>query len=197
MSVDRMLSWFPNTWRSRYEAEVRELLDAQPFTWRERRDLLRACADAWIRETTSWGLAIAKFSAGLCVRMGVVLGLGWLGVRGAEALLPPELVLAWWPAARSEAWRGVTIVAQFATFVAVARYVMQPYEQTRDPLQRPTWLQTFGWVLFLALLVVSDARPGDLPEVIWMGIFATMRYSPWILLLSGEPRGTAAGLGLR
>lgn len=197
MSIDRVLSWFPNTWRSRYEAEVRELLDAHPFTWRERRDLLRACADAWRREATSRGLAVARFSAAVGARIGAVLALGWLGVRGAEALLPPEVVLAWWPAVESGAWRGVMTLTKIITFVVVARYVLRPYDQSRDPDLRPTWLQTGGWVLFFSLLIVTDGRRGGLAEILWMGIFVMMRYSPWLQFFGERPQARTTVLGLR
>jgi len=197
MSIDHMLSLFPNAWRSRYEAEVRELLDAHPFTWRERRDLVRACGDAWGREATSRGLALGKLSAAIGVRVGLVLTLGWLIVRTVEGLLPTALVLAWWPAAGSDTWHGVMVVTQITTFVVVVRYVMRPYDHTLDPDRRPSWVQTAAWVLFYVLLVVSDGRPARLPEVIFMGLFATMRYSPWLQLFGERGRATTSVLGLR
>jgi hypothetical protein len=197
MSIDRLLSWFPNAWRSRYEAEVRELLDAHPFTWRARRDLVRACVDAWWREAASWGSAVARFAAAVGVRVVVVLALGWLIIRGVEGLVPSAVVLAWWPAAASDAWRGVMTFTQIGTFIIVVLYGIRPYTQTLDPDLRPTWVQTSGWVLFYALLIVADGRPARLPEAIFMGQFATMRFSPWLQMHGRDGRAKTTVLGLR
>jgi hypothetical protein len=44
MSV--LLHLYPRRWRVRYEAELRDLLAARPFSWRERLDLARGALDA-------------------------------------------------------------------------------------------------------------------------------------------------------
>ncbi len=197
MSIDRMLSLFPNAWRSRYEAEVRELLEAHPFTWRERRDLISACADAWGREGRAWGTAIVKFSAAVAVRIAVVLAVGWMGIRGLEWLVPNDAMLAWWPTTALDQWYATLTVCKFAVFVVAARGVMNPYQRTLDPLRRPTWLQTCGWVGTFALLLVFDGRPAVWPDALWMGVFATMRYSPWLQMVGPDGRMRTTILGLR
>lgn len=197
MSMNRMLSWFPSAWRSRYEAEVRELLEAHPFTWRERRDLMRACADAWARETRAWGIVALRFSAAVAVRLGVVLLLGWLGVRGLEWLVPNDALLAWWPTAAADQWYAVLTVCKLAVFFVVVRGVMQPYERTLDPDRRPTWLQTCGWLGTLSLLLVFDGRPANLPDAMWTGVFGLLRHSPWLHVIGSDGRMRTTVLGPR
>lgn len=80
MSIDRLLSWFPNVWRARYEAEVRELLEAQAFTWRESglTTLDSALRPTWL-PTIGWVAGFARLivvdgrRAGLAERL-------WMGI---------------------------------------------------------------------------------------------------------------------
>lgn len=197
MSINRMLSWFPLAWRARYEAEVRELFEAHPFTRRERRDLFRACADAWWRETTSWGVGVVRFSAAVAIRIAVVLLLGWMGVRGLEWLVPNDVMRAWWPTVATDQWYAVLIVCKLSVFFVAVRGAMNPYERTLDPARRPTWLQTLGWLGTFSLLVVCDGRPANLPDACSMGIFAMMRWSPWLQLIDHDGRVRTTVLGLR
>lgn len=197
MSLNRILSWFPRSWRARYEAEIRELLEAHPFTWRERRDLMRACADAWARQTYAWGVVALRFSAAVAVRLGVVLLLGWMGVRGLEWLVPNDTLLAWWPTAASFQWYSIMTVCKLAVLVVVVRGVMQPYERTLDPDRRPTWLQTLGWLGTLSLLLVFDGRPANLPDATWTGVFGLLCYSPWLSMVSPQRRMRTTVFGPR
>lgn len=195
MSIHRMLSWFPAAWRSRYEAEMRELIEAHPFTWRERGDVLRACVDAWGRELRQRAAIPATFAGALGIRIAVVLLLGWMGVRGLEWLVPNAVAATWWPVITSDRWFATLTVCKLAMFGVAYRAVMRPYEQTRDPLRRPTWLQTFGWVGTLSLLIVCDGRPANMPDVLSLGIFALIRYSPWLQMIhqDGRMRTTIVG----
>jgi hypothetical protein len=174
MSIKRLLSWFPATWRARYETEVRDLLDAHPFGWRERVDLLRACADAWMREGVSWVWALLRWMASISVRPAAVFGLGWLLATGAQALIPvagsltqgvPPAVV---PAAE---------LAQILLAAGVMIFIISPAR--KDAARRPTWLVWASCLLLLTIVTVLGGATGGLgriSESIWFGFFATMRF---------------------
>jgi hypothetical protein len=46
--MSRLLALYPGAWRERYEAEVRDLLVANPPTLADRADLVRGALDAWV-----------------------------------------------------------------------------------------------------------------------------------------------------
>ena len=174
MSIDRILSWFPSSWRTRYEAEVRDLLDAHPFGWRERVDLLRACGDAWMREGVSWVWALLRWTVSISVRPAAVFGLGWLLATGAQALIPVTGSLTQGvPAAVAQA-------AEFARLLlalGVMIFVMSPARS--DPARRPTWLVWGICLLLLTIVTVLAGPTGGMRRVsesIWFGFFATMRF---------------------
>ena len=43
-----LLALYPRPWRERYGAELTELLDQRPQTWRDRFDIVRGVLDAWL-----------------------------------------------------------------------------------------------------------------------------------------------------
>jgi hypothetical protein len=79
--IDRLLSWFPATWKARYGTEVSDLLHSQPVTRLVYRDLLFALVDAWTREVraaafrlwpTVWELTV------VAVVVASIAGVGWM-----------------------------------------------------------------------------------------------------------------------
>lgn len=174
MSINRILSWFPLAWRTRYETEVRDLLDAHPFGWRERADLLRACCDAWMREGVSWAWALLRWAATISIRPAAVFGLGWLLATGAQELIP---------VAGSLLGDVPPVVAQSAFFaklllaLGVILFVMAPARA--DPAKRPTWLIWGSCLLLLTILTILAGPTGGMrrvSETIWFGFFGTMRF---------------------
>jgi hypothetical protein len=174
MSINRILSWFPSAWRARYETEVRDLLDAHPFGWRERVDLLRACCDAWMREGVSWVWALLRWTVSISIRPAAVFGLGWLLATGAQALIPT-----------ADSWLGEVspVVAQAAHFaqpmlaLGVILFVIAPAR--RDPARRPTWLISGSCLVLLTIITVLAGPTGGMHravETTWFGFFATMRF---------------------
>ncbi|MCR4375246.1 MAG: hypothetical protein NUW22_10395 [Acidobacteria bacterium] len=181
MSVERILSWFPRAWRARYEAEVRDLLESHPIGIRERVDLVRACADAWLREGASWGLAVARGLLFVGSRVVVLVAIGWLGTWGADAVAEG---FGW--SARSS-WSLMSDVAGFLRIVGMAYvglFVVRPFME--DPAQRPSRLEGVVYPLVFALLVALDQRPSHLGDILLFGIIATARYS-WFHIGTGRP----------
>jgi hypothetical protein len=174
MSIDRILSWFPSSWRVRYETEVRDLLNAHAFGWRERVDLLRACGDAWMREGVSWTWAWLRWTASISLRPAAVFGVGWLLATGAQALIPvagsltqrvPSAVV---PAAE---------LAQILLAAGVMFFITSPART--DAARRPTGLVWASCLLLLTIVTVLGGPTGGLGRVsesIWFGFFATMRF---------------------
>jgi hypothetical protein len=179
-----MLSWFPAAWRARYEAEVRELLEAHPFTWRERRDLFRACADAWGRELWSWAYAISRLTGAAGIRLAVLLAVGWIGLQLAHILRGMEVTQA--IAAGGGLW--VSGVAQFRLPMAFLFHllVVKPYADSGAAVHRPSWAQTIAVTALLVILAALDERGGlgrQFPDVMILGVTATMRYARWFGVL--------------
>lgn len=178
MSVDRILSWFPRAWRARYEAEVRELLAAQPFGWRERVDLIRACADAWMREGASWAWALVRWMATISVRPAAVFGLGWLLASGVQLLIPfTASLISLPPHVAARLVEPAHLLAHLLVPGAVLIWVIAPAR--RDPSLRPTWLVWGGCLALLTVVTVlagPTGWPGRVTETIWFGFFATMRF---------------------
>lgn len=189
MSINRMLSWFPAAWRGRYEAEVRELLEAHPFTWRERRDLLRACADAWVRELWSWAGPVARLCRLAAIRAAVLLAVGWIGLQLVN-------VIAGLDAARAIASAGGVWISGIAGFrVALAMmlllFVARPYLDSGAEVDRPSWAQTIVTTLLFIGLAALDNRGGvgrQLPDVIFLALVATMRQARWFVVVDRWPR---------
>jgi len=200
MSIDRILSWFPGAWRARYEAEIRDLLESGPFGWRERRDLLRCCVDAWMREGSGWSLRLTRIWLSLVPRIGVVLVVGWLCAKGVTWVEPYIGVSAW-----KAGWSGTaTTIAGFVTwfkiaaFIALARYAISPYARSGREVDRPGWWQAVGGVLFLSLLQLLDPRPPHLGDVMFFGFVATMRFGHWLQFFGTPTRREGMSiLGLR
>lgn len=193
MSIDRILRWFPKAWRARYEVEVRDLLDSHPFGWRERLDLIRACADAWLRQGAAWVVAFTRGTTYVGVRLAVLLAVGWLGVRGTEAFVAIAMGAEWQP----PYWLALT--AKFTrtfTWGYAALFVIRPYIE--DLSNRPGRLETLVYTLVFALTVALDGQTANVSGVIWFGIFATMRHS-WFHfgVAAGSPPKPHSVLGLR
>lgn len=181
MSIDRILSWFPSAWRARYEVEVRDLLDSHPIGVRERVDLVRACADAWLREGASRSLAVARGLLYVGSRIGIIVAIGWLGTWGADAFAEG---IGW--SAKSP-WSPLSDVAGFlriAGMAYVGLFVVRPFME--DPEQRPSRLEGVAYPLVFALLVALNQRPSHLGDILWFGIIATARYS-WFHIGTGRP----------
>lgn len=190
MTINRMLSWFPNTWRARYDAEVRDLLEAHPFGWRERRDLLRCCVDAWARQGKGWMLAAARVSLALGARVGLVVGVGWLCVKGVK-WADPYVGASTWSASWAEmatSVAGVLVWFKIAAVLAIARYAIAPYARSGAAVDRPGWGQTIAAVLFLGFLQLLDPRSPSLGDVMFFGMVATMRYGRWLEFFGTPPR---------
>ncbi|NQW04557.1 MAG: hypothetical protein HQ485_11075 [Acidobacteria bacterium] len=200
MSIDRMFSWFPNTWRARYEAEVRELLESHPFGWHERRDLLRCCVEAWVREGGSWGMALLRFASALGVRIGAVLGAGWLCLQVVELAVPFVGIGVWpgpWRDAAMSA-RDVFVLLKMLSFLGLLLYVVAPYTRSGLTRDRPSVGTTLAALVGLGVLQLLDGRhphPGDL---IFFGMIATMRYAKWLEFMRPAPTHVRPSvLGLR
>jgi hypothetical protein len=193
MSIDRILRWFPAAWRARYEIEVRDLLDAHPFGWRERVDLMRACADAWLREGASRGKALARGASHVGVRIALLVAIGYVGVSGADALTP-LLIAAVGPL---PSW--LTLSAAFLRILIIGYagiFVLRPYLE--DPSDRPGVLEAVAYPAVFALTVALDGHPAHQGGVLWFGLLATMRF-PWFHIGTARPWPPAPRsiLGLR
>jgi len=174
MSIDRILSWFPSSWRARYEAEVRDLISAHAFGWRERVDLIRACGDAWMREGLSWVRALLRWTVSISIRPAAVFGLGWLLATGTQALIPvAESLTQGVPSAVVPAAE----LAQILLVAGVMFFIIAPART--DAARRPTWLVWASCLLLLTIVTILGGPTGGLGRVsesIWFGFFATMRF---------------------
>lgn len=184
MSIDRMLSLFPNAWRSRYEAEVRELLDAHPFTWRERRDLLSACGDAWGREAGRRLHTFGRVLGLIGIRLAVLLAVGWICLQltnviaGLEATRSAVATGGLWVGWAAGFWMPMAFMFQL--------FLVKPYADSGDALDRPSWTQTLAIsLLLIVLFAFDDRRPvfWHLPDMLILGAMATMRYARWFVVL--------------
>jgi len=201
MSMDRMLSWFPTAWRARYEAEVRELLEAQPFTWRERRDLLRACVDAWGRELWSWAYAISRVAGSAAGRLAVLLAVGWVGLQLANVLsglaFTRDIVSGGglWISGAAGLWVPMALMVQL--------FLVKPYADSWAETDRPSWGQAVTMTTLCVALAALDQRGGpgrDLADMLFLGVTATMRYARWFVVFDTWPaqaNTTRTILGLR
>lgn len=200
MSIDRMLSWFPNAWRSRYEAEVRDLLESHPFGWSERRDLLRCCLDAWARELRSWGEAVLRFSWALGLRLAIVWGAGWLGLLGVAYLDSLVGVRLWPPVWRDAVMgaQGMILFLQLLAFLMLSIKVIGPYTRSGREVDRPSLGTAVLASTAFGLLQFLDLNHAHLGDVIFFGMIATMRYASWLGFLRSKPTFTQpTSLGLR
>lgn len=171
MSIDRILSWFPSAWRARYEVEVRDLLEAQPFTWRTAIDVTAACADAWLQALAV--MAPPRFRRALHIgsRISAMLLIGGIGVLGADLLAPALESAPWWtPSIRVTARIGWLITV----FVA-GLFFIRPFIE--DPARRPGLLPSLGLLSVFFLAVALDGSRAHLGDVMGFGLIATMRYS--------------------
>jgi hypothetical protein len=184
MSIDRMLSMFPNAWRSRYEVEVRELLDAQPFTWRARRDVFSACADAWGRELWSWAYAISRVAGAAGVRLAVLLAVGWMGLQLVNVLRGMEFTQA--IVAGGGLWVSGAAGFRLPMAFVFHLFAVKPYADSGAAIHRPSWAQTIAVTVLLVTLAALDDRGGlgrQFPDVMILGVTATMRYARWFGVL--------------
>lgn len=184
MSMNRMLSWFPMAWRARYEAEVRELLEAHPFTWRERRDVIRACADAWARELWSWAYAISRIAGAAGVRLAVLLAVGWIGLQLVNILRGMEFIQG--IAAGGGLWVSAATGFRLPMAFVFHLFVVKPYADSGAAVHRPSWAQTLAVTVLLVILAALDERGGlgrQFPDVMILGVTATMRYARWFGVL--------------
>ncbi len=180
MSIRRMLSWFPSAWRDRYEAEVRELIEAHPFGWRERRDLLGACADAWGREVWRWAYATVRMAGAIGVRLAAVLAVGWMWLQLVDVLADLETTRA--VATAGGLW--VSAIAGFRVPMALLLqlFIARPYADSGAAVDRPSWTQTIAATLLLVVLAAVDGRGGpvrELPDMLFLGMAASMRHARW------------------
>lgn len=192
MSINRILSWFPQTWRARYEAEVRELLEAQPVTWRARVDLTAACVDAWLQVFAS--LASRRLSRPVHVglRISALLIIGGVCAFAADVLAPAVETASWWTS-------GVRIAAHVAGLVTLfiaGVFFIRPFID--EPSLRPGLLPSLSLLSMFFLAMAMDGSPIRVGDVVGSGMIATMRYS-WFHL--GRDRTSLAAprsiLGLR
>lgn len=183
MSMDRMLSWFPAAWRSRYESEVRELLEAHPFTWRERRDLFCACADAWGRELWSWTYATGRVAGAAGGRLAVLLAVGWIGLQLVNVLSSLEFTRGivadggLWISGAAGLWVPMALMVQVL--------LVRPYADSGADIYRPSWGQTIAMTTLCVALAALDERGGpgrQLADMLFLGVTATMRYARWFVL---------------
>jgi hypothetical protein len=184
MSMDRMLSLFPNAWRARYEAEVRELLEAHPFTWRERRDLFRACADGWGRELWSWAYAISRVAGAAGVRLAVLLAVGWMALQLADVLSGLAFTRGivagggLWISGAAGLWVPMALMVQL--------FLVKPYADSGAESDRPSWVQAVAMTALCVALAALDQRGGpgrDQADMLILGVTATMRYAYWFVVL--------------
>lgn len=171
MSVDRILSWFPNAWRARYEAEVRDLLTAQPFTWRTTIDLVAACVDAWLQSLVLHAPPRLRRTLHTASRIGAMLCIGGIGVLGADALAPAFEAAPWW----TSSVRVVANTAWFITVFLAGLFYIRPFME--DPARRPELLPSLSLLIVYFLAVALDGSTARLGHVVGFGIIATMRYS--------------------
>ena len=201
MSMNRILSWFPKAWRSRYEAEVRELLEAHPFTWRERRDLISACADAWGRELWSWARAISRVAGAAGVRLAVLLAVGWIGLQMVNVLSGLEFTRGivagggLWISGAAGLWVPMALMVQV--------FLVKPYADSGAESDRPSWVQAVAMTALCVACAALDQRGGpgrDLADMLFLGVTATMRHARWFVVFDTWPRPanqTRTFLGLR
>lgn len=201
MSISRMLSWFPRAWRDRYEAELRELLEARPFGWRERQNLFSACADAWARELWSWTYPFVRLSGFAAIRAAVLLAVGWIGLQLVNVMAGLDITRA--VASAEGTW--ITGIAGFRVALAMMLllFLARPYIDSGAEIDRPSWVQTVATTLLFGGLMALDPRSGfgrQLPDVIFLALVATMRHARWFVVVdlwpreANQPRRT---LGLR
>lgn len=171
MSVDRILNWFPTAWRARYEAEVRELLLAQPLTWRTTIDLVAACIDAWLQSLALHAPPRLRRTLHTASRIGAMLCIGGIGVLGADALAPALEAAPWW----TPSVRPVARIAWVMTVFLAGLFVIRPFME--DPARRPGLLQSLSLLSVFFVAVALDGSPARLGDVTGFGIIATMRYS--------------------
>jgi len=183
MSITRILSWFPSVWRERYEGEVRELLEAQPVTWRTHADLTAACVDAWLQVLA--GLVSRRFGRTVHVglRISALLLIGWIGALGANMFAPALEAASWWtPAVRVTAKVGGLI-----TLLVAVVFFIRPFIE--DPGRRPSLLPSLSLLSLFFLTLALDGSWTRLGDVVGFGMIATMRYS-WFHL--GRDRSSLA-----
>jgi hypothetical protein len=171
MSVDRILSWFPNTWRARYEAEVRELLAAQPFTWRTAIDLVAACVDAWLQSLVLHAPPRLRRTLHTASRIGALLCIGGIGVLAADVLAPALEASPWWTSSVG----AVANIAWIITVFLAGLFYIRPFME--DPARRPGLLPSLSLLIVFFLAVALDGSTARLGDVVGFGIIATMRYS--------------------
>lgn len=192
MPITRILSWFPSAWRARYEAEVRELLESQPVTWRTRVDLSVACVDAWLQALA--GLASRRLSRAIHVglRISVLLLIGGVGAFAADVLAPVLEAASWW----TSAVRVAAHVTGLVTLLVAVLFFARPF--IAEPALRPGMLPSLSLLSVFFLALALDGSPVRLGDVVGFGMIATMRYS-WFHL--GRDRSSLAAprsiLGLR
>jgi hypothetical protein len=181
--MNRILSWFPNAWRARYEVEVRELLEAHPFTWRERRDLCRACADAWGRELWSWASAISRVAGVAGLRLAVLLAVGGIGLQLANVLSGLAFTRGivagggLWISGAAGLWVPMALMVQF--------FLVKPYADSGAESDRPSWVQAVAMTALCVAFAALDQRGGpgrDLADMLFLGVTATMRYARWFVV---------------
>lgn len=192
MSIDRILSWFPNAWRARYEAEVRDLLEAQPFTWRTTIDLTAACADAWLQSLALPASPRLRRAIHVGSRIGAMLLIGGIGVLWAGSLAPALEAAPWW----TSSVRITANIAWFVTLLVAVLFFIGPFIE--EPDRRPALLPSLNLLSVFFLAVALDGSTARLGDVIGFGMIATMRYS-WFHI--GSDRSSLASprsiLGLR
>jgi hypothetical protein len=183
MSMERMLRWFPSAWRARYEAEVRELLEAHPFTWRERRDLFRGCVDAWGRELWSWAYAISRVAGAAGVRLAVLLAVGWMALQLANVLSGLAFTRGivagggLWISGAAGLWVPMALMVQV--------FLVRPYADSGADIYRPSWVQTVAMITLCVAFAALDERSGpgrQLADMLFLGVTATMRYARWFVV---------------
>lgn len=188
MSMSRMLSWFPRAWRARYEAEVRELLQAHPFTWRERCDLLRACSDAWAREFWRWAFAAGRLAGAAGGRLAVLMAGGWVTLQLASVLSSVPSVQA--IATTGELWISGVAGMWVPMAIMLQVFLAKPYADSGADSDRPSWGQAVAATALCVALAALDDRGGlgrQLAAMLFLGATATMRYARWFVVLDTRP----------
>jgi hypothetical protein len=139
-----------------------------------------------------WLTKIARWSAFIGARVGVLCAIGYAGVWASDALGASLVAnvgpLPYW----------FTLSAGFlkiATMGYAALFVIRPFME--DPMERPGRLEGIVYPVVFALCVALDARPADVAGVLWFGVLATMRHSWFHIKSSQRSTSPRSILGLR
>jgi hypothetical protein len=150
---------------------VRDLLEAEPFTWRAAIDLAAACADAWLQAFAVMAPPRLRRALHVGSRIGAMLLIGGIGALGADSLEPVLKAAPWWTSSIGATARIAGLVIWFVAGL----FFIRPFIE--DPARRPGLLSSLSLLSMFFLAAALDGFPPRLVDVVGFGLIATMRYS--------------------